>query len=471
MDQRAPSPRPSPIRWAGIENWGLKIENCKFAVLDKTAPRNLLSPALSPDGGEGEDSRFMEKGRYSILRSFSKQNRATRWLSSMSGAGFRGLGMAILLLTLSVLTGRACSVPVFRYALERWPASPYEAVVFHRGPLAGSAQALVTRLSGEVFTNAAPANISVQTVDLAAQVAPEMLELWKTHQDSPLPMLVLRYPQGAPAQGEVWSGPLDTNSIAPALDSPLRRRVAQRLLKGDCGVWVLLESGDQGRDNAAASLLQTRLAYLEKAIQLPKLDPDDIANRVISAAESELKVAFSSMRLGRADPAEQVFIRMLLGSEEDLKDQKEPIAFLIFGRGRALFALVGKGINDEMIDEACFFLTGPCSCVVKEQNPGMDMLMAVDWDNEIQPLSSVAEEPPPLTGLTALAQASNTTGATAANASRSNPAPTTSFTNAKADSLVPPGPTNVLIKPALLAGFIGLLVLAGGTIWLSRRKQ
>ena len=27
----------------------------------------------------------------------------------------------------------ACSVPVFRYALERWDASPYALVVFHRG--------------------------------------------------------------------------------------------------------------------------------------------------------------------------------------------------------------------------------------------------------------------------------------------------------------------------------------------------
>ena len=36
-----------------------------------------------------------------------------------------------------LLTGasRACNVPVFRYALERWAADHFEVVIFHRGPL------------------------------------------------------------------------------------------------------------------------------------------------------------------------------------------------------------------------------------------------------------------------------------------------------------------------------------------------
>ena len=40
----------------------------------------------------------------------------------------------------------ACSVPVFRYALERWKASPYEVLVYHRGKLAGQDKKQVTAL-------------------------------------------------------------------------------------------------------------------------------------------------------------------------------------------------------------------------------------------------------------------------------------------------------------------------------------
>ncbi|MFT5104551.1 MAG: hypothetical protein ACI9UA_000166, partial [Pseudoalteromonas tetraodonis] len=28
----------------------------------------------------------------------------------------------------------------------------------------------------------------------------------------------------------------------------------------------------------------------------------------------------------------------------------------------------------------CFFLTGACSCQVKAQNPGWDLLLSADWE-------------------------------------------------------------------------------------------
>ncbi|PIW14960.1 MAG: hypothetical protein COW34_07135, partial [Armatimonadetes bacterium CG17_big_fil_post_rev_8_21_14_2_50_66_6] len=51
------------------------------------------------------------------------------------------VGLALLSLLLGGRPVSACSVPVFQYALERWPADPYEVVVFHRGPLSEQDQA------------------------------------------------------------------------------------------------------------------------------------------------------------------------------------------------------------------------------------------------------------------------------------------------------------------------------------------
>ena len=48
----------------------------------------------------------------------------------------------------------------------------------------------------------------------------------------------------------------------------------------------------------------------------------------------------------------------------------------VFGQGRALYALVGDGIKHETIDRAATFLIGKCSCEVREQNPGFDLLLA-----------------------------------------------------------------------------------------------
>jgi hypothetical protein len=96
-----------------------------------------------------------------------------------------------------------------------------------------------------------------------------------------------------------------------------------------------------------------------------------------------------------------MFIEMLLSSEEDLREEKpQTMAFPIFGRGRALYALVGKGINNDTIDAAGADLTGPCTCTVKEQNPGIDMLMPVAWDELVEKLPEADKPLPPLVGLT-----------------------------------------------------------------------
>lgn len=84
------------------------------------------------------------------------------------------------------------------------------------------------------------------------------------------------------------------------------------------------------------------------------------------------------LRLARSDAREHAFIRRLLGAEADLADAKGPIVVPIFGQGRAVYALDGDGIRHGTIDTAATFLIGKCSCEVKEQNPGFDLLLAAD---------------------------------------------------------------------------------------------
>jgi len=55
--------------------------------------------------------------------------------------------IALLLLAFAAVMGAlpvwACDVPVFRFALERWPADPYQATIFHKGPLDDKQQGIV----------------------------------------------------------------------------------------------------------------------------------------------------------------------------------------------------------------------------------------------------------------------------------------------------------------------------------------
>ena len=274
----------------------------------------------------------------------------------------------------------ACSVPVFRYALERWVPDSYGVVVFHRGPLSEDHQGLVDRMDPEKLSSDQFVNLVVTTVDLAEANEPEAIELWDGQETEIVPWMMVSFPWSRLAQDSAWAGPLTDANVDRLVDSPARREVARRLLKGDSAVWVFLESGDSDRDEKALARLDSRLEHLTSSLELPALNPADIEEGLISIDEDQLKIAFSTIRLSRQDSAEAFFIRNLLGSENDLDEFDEPIAFPIFGRGRVLYGLVGDGIAPEVIDEACVFLTGSCSCEVKEQNPGVDLVMSVDWD-------------------------------------------------------------------------------------------
>lgn len=298
---------------------------------------------------------------------------------------------------LCAMDAEACSIPVFRYALERWPPAPYELLVFHRGPLAENDKKIVDWLVKCAEGMDVISNVEPRTFDLDAKVNPEVLELWKKQTDAKLPWMVLRYPPFYQAPGQVWSGPVTAENAKALLDSPVRRDIGKRILEGQAAVWVLLEGGDRKKDDAAAKLLESELQRMKVSLKPPELLPEDLMEGVADVAE--IKVDFSLLRLSRTNPAEKILVEVLLGTERDLRDFGEPIVFPVFGQGRALCALVGKGITKENVGEIGQFLVGACSCMVKDENPGVDLLMSVDWAALPEGKWVRPPEMPPLTGI------------------------------------------------------------------------
>jgi len=302
----------------------------------------------------------------------------------------------------------ACSVPVFRWALERWAPDSYELVVFHRGALGDADQAILDELRTRAADMDAPANLTVRSVDLDAEPDEHLAALWEAQVEVVLPWAVLRYPRdvrgGEHDPTGAWAGPWSLLSPEVLLDSPKRREVAEHILDGDCAVWVLLESGDAAKDAAAAKRLAGQLEEMTKLLRLPDMAGDPVLAGAYAPDVSDLRIGFSMLRVSRDDPAEAMFVRMLLGSESDLVTFDEPMAFPVYGRGRVLYAFVGAGINSDTIGSACSFLVNGCSCEIKAQNPGIDLLMAVDWESEVSGFDLIKEiELPPLPGIASIA--------------------------------------------------------------------
>ena len=386
---------------------------------------------------------------------------------------------SVWLSVILVLLGRTevsgCSVPVFRYALERWVPDAYSVVIFHQGPLTPEQQAQVDRMDPEKMPPGESVNLNVMNVDLADAPEEVALKLWEQQGTDTLPWMMVSYPWTNLTHDSIWAGGLTETAVDQVVDSPVRREVARRLLKGESAVWVFLESGDSAKDEAAFERLSSRLEHMTETLELPVLNPDDIEKGLISIDESELAISFSTLRLSRNDPAEAFFVPMLLGTEEDLHDFDEPIVFPIFGRGRALYALIGDGIADQVIDEACAFLTGACSCEVKEQNPGMDLAMSVDWDRLVTTHDDIDRELPPLSGFVGFAPESSAGESPESGNPAVEAVPSDSLVGA--DSMKPGGAgqkedaglSSFAINTLIVCGMLGLGVFFAG-MWFSRKN-
>jgi hypothetical protein len=309
---------------------------------------------------------------------------------------------ALVVLAIAAPSLRACQTPVFRYALEKWPVDYYPLLVYHDAPLSDEDQKVIDWL--EEVQETEGSQISLHVLDIskptsqpASQPATQpdlspaeaqnryVLKRFPPPADVQMPAMILRYSARPGPKGAVWpvvySGRLNGKLIRSVMNSPARKEVAKRILSGDSSVWILVESGAKAKDEAAAKTLQTGLALMNKELQLPEQPPAPPAEEGYEddAVSIELKVAFTMLRISRTDPAEKMFVKMLLGSEDGL-DKGEPVAFPIYGRGRALAGFVGDEIEAENIEDACVFMVGRCSCQVKNLNPGTDMMFSVDWD-------------------------------------------------------------------------------------------
>lgn len=300
--------------------------------------------------------------------------------------------LAILVLTCSVL--QACQVPVFRYALERWKADHYSIVVIHEGQPDDAATATLEQLKTLAATETS--GFHVQTVDIANSPSKLHTAIWREYSGiaNGKPLMAVLYPERAQVEMRVAHClPLTAENVQAVAASPVRNKVVKHLLNGDSAAWIFVPSGTKAKDDAALKILQEELAKEAKRIKLPTAEELEVSEAAIEASRIGLRIGFSVVQLDRNDPAERFLLDSLLNSEADLRDFDEPMAFPVFGRGRVLYALIGKGISPETIGAATTFMTGPCSCQVKSQNPGFDLLTGWDWNKSVG--SNLISEPLP----------------------------------------------------------------------------
>tara|TARA_R110002096_G_scaffold67365_2_gene163476 strand:- start:537 stop:1697 length:1161 start_codon:yes stop_codon:yes gene_type:complete len=372
---------------------------------------------------------------------------------------------AILSVTVLASVGMvvACQVPVFRYALERWTSDRYELVVVPRqGGLTADETAALEYLEATYNNGEVPVNLTARVVEEGENATNAAV-------------VSLYYPgrRGGLEPSPIWTGGLSKENLRRMIDSPARRELATRILQGQSSIWVLVECGDKAKDEEAARVLTEMLEAAKENLELPEgvIGRDEVLSETSGPIDREnilqsdvpLKIDFSILRIDRLNIEESIFLKMFVSLEDDLGElASEPMVFPVFGRGRVLEPLVGQGITEGNIMEYSGYLCGACSCEVKDQNPGMDLLMAVNWDAAIAGSEVIIEKVlPPLEGTAALI---------AVGEPKKGSAPAAPEPEEPAEAIVEPADEKPFQTFRFVIGLV-ILLIALGSVFVLRKKQ
>jgi hypothetical protein len=226
----------------------------------------------------------------------------------------------------------ACTTKVSEWVLLNAPANQYSLVYYYNNSLNETAR----KQNTVIVENIKPANIQYISI---------------VKKDTEQPYYALYYGNRFFARYD------DFQDLRGLTTSPLREKIADEIMAGKLCVLLYLTTDNKVKDEKGLEVIQKALG------------------------SSPFKEIITVLELSRNNIEEAHFVSFLLNVEDDLRTISEPMLFGIFGRFKALEPLLGKGITEENINLMIDFLTADCSCLIKDNLPGTDILFTNNWDN------------------------------------------------------------------------------------------
>ncbi len=236
------------------------------------------------------------------------------------------------ILIIAAILSMACTTKVSEWVLMNSVADKYTLVYYHNGPI----PALVKQQHNELDKITKTANLIFRTV-LKEGIEKSYYGLYYKNR------LISEY--------------ADYNALRAITFSALREKIASELMAGKLCVMVFLRSGNREKDEATLKVVKNTT------------NSSPFANTI------------TVLEVDRNSVEEKHFVNLLLNVESDLKEINEPMLFGVFGRFRTLEPLLAKGISEENINHLINFLTADCSCLIKDNLPGMSVLCDFSWEN------------------------------------------------------------------------------------------
>lgn len=298
--------------------------------------------------------------------------------------------LIVLVLVLIQVNALACKVPVFRYALERWPVDKYGMVLILDGSPSEEIAAAIRRIQN--VSAEGKANIQLEVIDLSSLSPQQQWQLDDFDPSVETPHLQVFYPERSGRKKLCWEGRFTRSSLDRWLVSPLRSQVADSLVGGASAVFVIVECEDVNLNRQIESVVNRGVQQAMAEIQIPEgviprlganeylqQNPEASLDDVLRC-DVPLKVDFRVSRLAFDDQNESALRAMGGGLANS---SSGPWVLPIFGRGRMLDAIDAEHLTVQTVLNACKYMVGECSCTVKTQNPGVDLLMSANWSESL----------------------------------------------------------------------------------------
>ena len=363
--------------------------------------------------------------------------------------------LRLYLLFLLAQVGFCCSTPVFQYALERWEPDPFTLYIINDSKLDQQATIKIGHIENHFKPFYSQAALDLIIIEDKEDIPQSLDETISQSDTTTWPLAVLTFPTIDDLEYPVFQTPLNQLQIDNILQSPARSELANRLGAGQIAVWLLILSGNEEKDQAAKSALEAALKTLTPKLQkeindrLGTLDMSENGGGELADGTLNLSIPTiksSIIEVMHDDNRERLLIDMLTRKIPQLQNITEPIAYPIFGRGRVLWPMPAADIQHEHIESTLSFLNGSCSCQIKDQNPGYDLMLCVDWDSYISQKIVGETELPMLIEPT------------------TNNLPTLRTNE-------PETPASIDLTPFLITVILGLALIAGAIIFLSKRTK
>ena len=370
--------------------------------------------------------------------------------------------LPIVLLFCCFISGAfSCSTPVFQYALERWEPDPFVMHIVHHQKLSNEHQNFINTANKHTEAFSRLSAFDLNRIEDTAKIPERLQEQANKFPQDQWPLVIVEFPGANQPRYPLYIKPLSKANLSQILNSPIRTELANRLSHGHSMVIVVLESGNATKDKAALATIQSTINETVPTLQEDinaRLQAMDIDEEGDELADGTLnvgipKVKISILQLKRDNAEELLFLSMLTRMLPDIHDSDEPVAFPVFGRGRVLWPMPAKDITPDNLQSSMEFLCGSCSCQIKDQNPGYDLMLCVDWETMIENKFIGQTELPALSG----------PSVQASNDKADAPSPLAKVSNEHSVSHS--------LTPLLLAGLVLLALVGGSALILLKRAE